>query len=373
MLEINFKIKSNEFFKTHPGSALTDTLIDHLSIPYGYILLEYPNWGQSDIDLFQFLELNFLDKLRYTKTILIVDYTFEGFSPKECPIIQILENNCKKYNINPKKIFYFSGNLKDRSNFINVIPIFLLDCNNHFKKLERNLEKIQNRCILATKNKIFLSLSRRNRTHRVLAHAMLNNSSLKNHVLISQDKIPNIIPDDLTLKRIGYTRKKWDYFSQSLPLIADRDQFHINKPFDMLSSLHYQTYFSIVNETLINDFDETSLFFSEKILKPIVNFQPMVIYGQPGINHALRDLGFKIYDKYFDLSFDFEKDSIIRYKKLLQSIKPVVDNISKLSVAERIEWRFKHTDILEHNFDNFLQKTHSTNAVKIFASRIAEL
>lgn len=375
MLEINFKIKPNEFFTTNPKSVLTSILNKYNTslTPYGYIFLGYPNWHQPDIDLFQYFESDFIDNLRERKTILIVDYTYEGFSAVECPIIKILEDNCKKYNINPKKIFYFSGNLKDKSNLINVIPIFLLDHDDNFKNLENDLKEIQNRCLTATENKIFLSLSRRNRMHRVLAHAMLANSPIKEHGIISQDRLDDISINHQTLERIGYNEKQWKRFTKRLPLIADKNEFHINDPFNTLPDLHYKTSFSIVNETLIHDFNGTSLFFSEKILKPIINFQPMIIYGQPGINHALQDLGFKLYDDYFDLSFDYEKDHILRYKKLLESIEPLVKKLSELSIKEQIDWRFKNKEVLLYNFDNFLKQTHSDYAGKIFAARISEL
>lgn len=377
MLEKNFQITPNEFYTTNAQSVLKTVLAKNNvdAVAYGYIFVGYPNWNQFDIDidLFQYLDPEFLDKLRQTKTLLLVDYTFEGFSPVECPIICVLEENCKKYDINPKKIFYFSGNLKDKSNIINVIPIYLLDYSGNFDMVRKNFVEAKNKCLATFQDKIFLSLSRRNRPHRVLAHAMLVNSSLKEYAIISQDELKDITVNDHTLEKIGYTRKQWRRFSKTLPLIADSNQFHINDPFNILSELHCQTAFSVVNETLVHDYNSTSLFYSEKILKPIINFQPMVIYGQPGINHALKELGFQLYDDYFDLSFDFEPDHILRYKKLLHSLEPLVAKLSTLTMQERVQWRFSRQDVLNHNFDNFLSQTHSKNATKLFAARILEL
>lgn len=375
MLEKNFKIEPNNFYTTNAQSALKTVLAKNNvnDVTYGYIFVGYPNWNQTDIDLFQYLEPQFLDKLRQTKTLLLVDYTYEGFSPAECPIITVLENNCKKYAINSKKIFYFSGNLKDQSNLVNVIPIYLLDDCGNFSIARKNLTEVKNKCFATFQDKIFLSLSRRNRQHRVLAHAMLANSSLRQHAIISQDKLKDITVNDHILEKIGYTRKQWRKFSKTLPLIADLNQFHINDPFNALSELHCKTAFSIVNETLVNDHNNTSLFYSEKILKPIINFQPMIIYGQPGINHALKELGFQSYDDYFDLSFDFEPDPILRYKKLLHSIEPLIAKLSTFTTKERVQWRFSHEDVLTNNFDNFLSQTHSKNAAKLFAARVSEL
>jgi len=375
MPRINIKIQPNEFYTTNTQSVLLDILSRHniSNADYGYIFLGYPNWHQSDIDLFQYLEKDFINSLCNNKTCLVVDYTYEGFSRIECPIIKILEDNCVKYNINPKKIFYFSGNLRDASDLINVIPIFLLDHDSNFKNLVLDIEKIKKDCADNLNDKIILSLSRRNRYYRVLAHAMLFNSSLRDYALISQDTLENFRINDNILANIGYNKKLWKRFNKSLPLIADKNQFHINEPFNYLPELHQSTCFSIVNETLINDCNQTSLFFSEKILKPIINLQPMIIYGQPGINYGLKKLGYEPYDDYFDLSFDNEKDDILRYKKLLNSITPVVENLSNSDVNTKIEWRFKNLDKLRHNFNNFIKQTHSNLAANEFSKIISKL
>jgi hypothetical protein len=375
MPQINLEIRPNEYFTTNPESILTNLLEKYnvSNLFYGYIFLGYPNWHAENIDLFQYLPIDFLDNLRHSNTLLIVDYTFEGFSHTECPIINILEKNCVQYNINPKKIFYFSGNLKDKSDLINVIPIFLLDNNNNFKNLHSDIDVIQKTFLNKKQNEILLSLSRRNRFHRVIAHAMLFSSGLKEYSVISQDVLTDINANENLLRTIGLSPKQWKRFTKNLPLIADENNFHINDPFNHLFDLHAKTCFSIVNETLINDWNDTSLFFSEKILKPIINFQPFVIYGQPGINHAMIDLGFQLYDKYFDLSFDYEKNNTLRYKKLLDSIEKTVHKLANLDVTEQMNWRFQHLEILKNNYNNFLLQTHSNQAGRKFSNIISKL
>lgn len=375
MPRIDIKLTPNDFFTTKTESVLL-TILDRyetLDISFGYIFLGYPNWNQPDINLFQYLDQNFINQLRDKKTVLIVDYTYEGFSYLECPVIKILEKNCELYQIDPKKIFYFSGNLKDSSNLINTVPIFLLDYPNNFNSYDNNIDKIRYEFHLKDQKDILLSLSRRNRQHRVFAHSMLFNSSLKEWAVISQDKLENSRIDKNTLDRLELSEKQWKKYYKSLPLIADDNVFHINDPFNLLPSLHNKTCFSIVNETSINDYNNSSLFFSEKILKPIINFQPMVIYGQVGINHALTDLGFKCYDDYFDLSFDYEQDNFMRYRKLLQNIDKTVKKLSKMSILEQFNWRLRYIDILKHNYDNFIKQTHSKTAASKFYKKISEL
>jgi hypothetical protein len=374
MRHSKFSIVPNEYFTTNESSILLNILFNRSreDIDYGYIFLSYPDWHHDPIDLFQYIHSEFLHSLRTESTILIVDYTYEGFSPIQCPIIKILEKNCLKYDIDPKKIFYLSGNLRDSSDMINVIPIFVLDYNNNWKSIQ-NLDQIKNNFLQKNKDDIILSLSRRNRSHRVIAHAMLINSELNDYSIISQDICRNFKISDITLSNMGLTHKQWKRFQKQLPRIANKNDFEINAVFDHFPTLHDHTCFSIVNETEINNYNNTSMFFSEKILKPIINFQPFVIYGQCGINHALRELGYKLYDDYFDLSFDQEPNNILRYKKLLESITSLTKQLAAASIKEQMDWRFTNIELLEHNYNIFLQQHQSATARSVFLDRISQL
>lgn len=374
MKQFPLKITPNQFFTTNSQSVLLSILLKYShDVKYGYIFLGYPQWGNEPVDIFQYLGDKFLDSLKNNLTILIVDYTFEGFSKHQCPIIKILENNCVNYGIDPKRIFYFSGNLKDHSEIINTIPMFVLDnksCWSSRVTVNRTLESVKVECLKNLEDKIFLSLSRRNRHHRVIGHLLLSNSPIFDYGLVSQDKIKNICIDKITIEKLALSEKAFKRFNKKLPLIADKNKFNINDPFNMLSDLHTSTVFSIVNETLADDYNDTSLFYSEKILKPIINFQPMIIFGQPGVNHELTRLGFKTYDKYFDLSFDYEPDIILRYRGILNSINKLVLDLASMSKQEKINWRFSHQALLEHNYQVFLNTVHSEKQSQLFAELV---
>jgi hypothetical protein len=202
---------------------------------------------------------------------------------------------------------------------------------------------------------------------------MLANSEIFNDCLISQSQSTvdncdmfggDISSDDLT--KMELTFKDWEYFKNSLPFIADGQDFEINEPFNCLSKLHFGTLFSIVNETLANNQNGTSLFYSEKFLKPIINFQPMLIYGQHNINKKLSILGFKTYETYFNLDFDDEPDDILRYKKLLASATDTVRYLKSLSRDRQIEWRFQQNELLEFNFHNALNMPHVITQMSVF-------
>jgi hypothetical protein len=360
MIELKATITTNPYFWSPRGTTLLTPHFDDIDHKINYIklLLKYPVQSYENVDLFQYIDNESLAQLKNHKTVLIFDSVFEGYSPNIIPIAKALYNSCVIHGINPKKIFYFTGNLIDDSAEINIIPMFILDNYHDWKNtLINSLEKARSNCCKNYK-KIILSLSRRNRSHRVLAHCMLFNSPLAEHSIISQDVLFNYRISDRDLKKMEVTDLQFESFKSSLPLLADKNRFEVNDPFNALPELHSKTAFSIVNETLADNCNNTTLFFSEKFLKPIINFQPMLIYGHQGINKKLSLLGFKNYESYFNLDFDDEPDDIIRYKKLLNSASDAVALLKSLSKEKQIEWRFNNVDLLKYNYEVFLENKH---------------
>ena len=328
-------------------------------VVYFNLLLDYGQTPTSTTDLFEFFKNEDIDYLRNNKkAILFFDCTFEGYPEWDLVIAQSLEFSCTKYQINPKKIFLFTGNLKENNynTLINIIPVFLLHLSFQAYGVNSiNLDYAKEMCN-QNFSKFILSLSRRPRSHRVFAHFMLSKSEIFDDAIISQDRIGSNfdwISSDI-LNKMESTQEEFLNFSRNLPFLADGDNFNINKPFSILKKLHSSTLFSIVNETHADNFNNKSLFFSEKTLKPIINFQPMIIYGQAGINRKMSDLGFKTYESYFNLDFDDESDDIYRYRKLLKNVIDVVKYLRSLNRSQQIEWRFKNQELLEFNYKNLL-------------------
>lgn len=385
MKKLLFPNADNPYFRT-PNITLLETILisenkesSKLGFNFAVILLGYPSTGwQKELDIFQFLDKKLIYSLQHENTVLIADYTFEGFSRHQCPIIEILEKNAFRYNINSKKIFYCSGNLKDYSPFINALSIYTLDHATNFRAnrgtiYTSSVDSAIQACRKSSVKKICLSLSRRNRYNRVLAHCILYNSEISKHCIISQAKLDDFCIDETTLQKAQLSPKSIKRFQKKLPLIADTDRFDINEPFNPLLELHSQTLFSIVNETSHDNYNNSSLFISEKILKPIINFQPMIIWGQQHVNKAITELGFQTYDSYFNLDFDSEPDNVLRYKQLLQSITPLTKELASMDVEEKISWRFRHRELLEYNYKVFCANYHSGKQKKIFLQRIKEL
>ncbi len=382
MQKLKIKLEDNPFCSSPEITNLSNYLWfkeyqhlfrQHADINFINLLLGYEQKITATTDLFKFIDADSIDQLRNGRTVLIFDATFEGYGDAELPLKTCLCYNAFLYNIDPTKIFLFTGNFLDTDDSINVIPIFILDTGWDHSVGATTFKDAEVQCF-ENLEKIILSLSRRNRFPRVVAHFALWKSHLKQDSIISQDNVNNTatISTDI-LEKLDLTINDWQEFKNSLPLLADGNNFHINAPFDHLPALHSKTVFSIVNETLISNYNNTSLFFSEKLLKPIINYQPMVIYGQPGINRKIQILGFKTYEEYFDLSFDDEPDDVLRYKKLLTSIESTVNYLKSLSRDEQIAWRFKQLDLLEYNRKVFLHKENTMKQLEVFSKKLTSI
>ena len=382
MQKLKIKLEDNPFCSSPEITNLSNYLWfkeyqhlfrQHSDINFINLLLGYEQKINATTDLFKFIDSDSINQLRNGRTVLIFDATFEGYGDAELPLKTCLLYNAFLYNIDPAKIFLFTGNFLDSDDGINVIPIFILDAGWDHNVVTTTFKDAEVQCF-ENLEKIILSLSRRNRFSRVIAHFALWNSQLKQDSIISQDTVNNsaTLSTDI-LEKLDLTVDDWQEFKRALPLLADGNNFHINAPFDHLPDLHSKTVFSIVNETLISSYNNTSLFFSEKLLKPIINYQPMVIYGQPGINRKITTLGFKTYEDYFDLSFDDEPDDVLRYKKLLASVEHTVTHLRSLSRDEQIAWRFKQLDLLIHNREVFVRKENTMKQLEIFSKKLTSI
>ena len=382
MQKLEIKLEDNPFCSSPEITNLSNYLWfkeyqhlfrQHADINFINLLLGYEQKITATTDLFKFIDSDSIDNLRNGRTVLIFDATFEGYGDAELPLKTCLCYNAFLYNIDPAKIFLFTGNFLDTDNSISVIPIFLLDTGWDYSTGSKNITDARLECF-KNLEKTILSLSRRNRFPRVIAHFALWKSQLKQDSIISQDALSTAatISTDI-LKTLELTAEDWQEFKNALPLLADGNNFHINTPFDHLPDLHSKTLFSIVNETLISNYKNTSLFFSEKLLKPIINYQPMIIYGQLGINRKIQMLGFKTYEQYFDLSFDDEPDDVLRYKKLLTSVKDTADYLQSLSRDKQIEWRFKESELLIYNREVFIRKENTMKQLEVFSKKLTSI
>ena len=364
-------IKSNIYLKGCCHSSFTGDFTffkNDSKIKFVHAMIKYPSW-KKNIDLFKFLSATSLTHLKKTPHVFFLfDASTEGFDPFEYYFFDNLYYNCKKYGVSPKKIVFVSSNLKDEENIISYnqsegieesINVFSFLS---FRKAVRDLyedsinrgpEKNLTRCIKKTKRfykNYFLSLSRAIRPHRTMAQYLLYENNLDKYAILSHDKLSKC-DSYRTCQNYNLDQKKFVGWANKLPLIADTEDFETNHALRLHEDLYHSSLFHIVNETHVDDFNKRSLFYSEKTFRPMIHLQPFLIFGQPYCNQKLQDYGFKIYDDYFDYSFDEEPDTKKRYLKIIEAVKKTVNHLDSLNKFQQIDWRFKNQEKLLHNFN----------------------
>lgn len=345
-------------------------------------------------DWFHFLDTRIIRKLQNKSMFLIYNFRNEGYSGTGFRIFDELYN-CLRYDIPPSQIVLISSNLKNTQTLEHYLsqknydPIRTFD----FPFFERNInvffenrvnytplqwmKNMERQVNTYYKGKhYFCSLSRASRHERAVGTFLLCQTPLKEHALISHD----VLVDPILAETIDYfvdqNKKKmikpFRKWVNTLPLIADRTDFDNNwamGEYDFLK-LFNSVLFQLVNETWVRDWNGTSLFYSEKTFKSMLTFQPFLIWGQPGANYALKDLGYKTYEDWFDLSFDNEPDEIERYKKILQSVGKAVEEIKSMSLKDQIRWRFKNMDVLMHNYEHLSKEGGTQHMLTQFINKL---
>ena len=149
--------------------------------------------------------------------------------------------------------------------------------------------------------------------------------------------------------------------------IIDTDDFETGQPLKIpdKSELYETSYFSIVTESTVF-FDK--LRFTEKLMKPIINLHPFVVYGSCETLKLLRYFGFKTFSDFWDESYD----EILDDKDRFVALTKVIDNLTKLTNQEWDELTEKLKPILIYN-RNLLKQFTYLNKRDVYFENINKL
>ena len=147
-------------------------------------------------------------------------------------------------------------------------------------------------------------------------------------------------------------RKKLDIIWDRLPMMVDitvNDRGRFGGDYDASCGASWpyrNSYFSIVPETHFRSGEAT--FLSEKTFKPIVQYHPFIIVGDPGSLKELHRLGYKTFHPHIDESYDEILDPEARMNAIFEQIK----RLCNMSIHEIHDWYFNMFDIIEYNRDH---------------------
>lgn len=126
------------------------------------------------------------------------------------------------------------------------------------------------------------------------------------------------------------------------PLIkGDADEHRFNLPTISNSFLYVST-----ESAFLNPYP----YITEKTFKPILMKRPFVLVASVGSLAKLRELGFRTFGDYWNEDYDDIADPNVRIQKVLN----IVQKICTLSVAELQQLCYNMSDILEYNFDHYV-------------------
>ena len=279
-------------------------------------------------------------------SFLILDYTWESYDIGH--LYYSIHMECIKYNIPESHVILLTANLDNErntyntwystTNFKHKIATFAAVTFVELNHVFANRIPVDP----ATVNPSFITFAKNPRPHRTAMNYLILENKL--NAVMSQSVVP---PDTL--------REQLSYFDIECnndtvftrPYEIDRSDFDTDMPVQWTEDICKQAInysFVLVQETILEDI---GFYITEKTFKYMLFNRPLIIWGQPGVNHYLKDLGFNLYNNYFDLSFDLIKDDSKRLKSLIDELKRVTDIISTNN--NPYEWIYKDSVTLKRN------------------------
>jgi hypothetical protein len=128
------------------------------------------------------------------------------------------------------------------------------------------------------------------------------------------------------------------------------DNRNIELPSELSATIDWQDQskfdIHIVPETIFNT---EKVHLTEKIFKPIVMYQPFILFGGARSLEYLRSYGFKTFGDLWDESYDYEEDADIRFKKITDLIS-YLNNLNPTDYKKLIQ---QTNNIAKFNREHF--------------------
>jgi hypothetical protein len=292
---------------------------------------------------FKFVDKRIIEHVKNGKAKIVFIYPYEGFANLPgFDDLSILNHWCIDEGLTKDQVYYIHGDFNAPKDVnYTYIPINSFQC---WVPYPREKASVFNP--INNKN-LFLSYTRRSHDHRLLFTCEIINNDLLNRGIISYygGKQKNSIERVKNLNRPDLTASA-KILDNIRPIVLDMD-LDQNNPANNIVHEHYdRTFLSVILET---HFNNETIFFSEKIWKPISVGQPFMVVTGMNFLRELRNLGYKTFDKWFDESYDTMPDLNDRISCIVSEL----DRFSKLSVEELKNIRNEMQDVIIFNKEKF--------------------
>jgi len=331
------------------------------------------NWHDRPQDIFQSFGSVILQELINGQAYAILNHQCESYTTS---FFNTLYKRLKEFPSIPyKKIIYMVAGADAENVYNNFVKeynipaedrINIMYAHHVYKRFAQDPSIIRffnyNRSV--KKEKKFLSLNRRWHDHRLLLVCLLAHNNLIEHGYVSLGVMPDeLIPAEkqiynMSRKRIDFDdiQNGFNLIKNNLPLQVDQVDLSINQfQTKSLPTQFYQTScFSLISSTCGFSYQEKSVGFTEKEVRPILARQPFIIHNLPGTLTHLKNMGFLTFEAWFDESYDTETDDWQRLNKIVKEVK----RLSELSFEEWDRILDEMSPVLEHNYNRMVNYTN---------------
>lgn len=223
-------------------------------------------------------------------------------------------------------------------------------------KKQKNFEDFNSYKISLKKDKKFLCFNKVPREHRIMLldkifeHDLLDQAyySFQGEILFWETDKTWL--DTVDQKYIHFLQHK-DKFPLVLNITPER-----NNPVDIIPDDYKyfdNSYFSVVTETVYeeNNDTESSIFFSEKVWKPIIMQHPFILVGRYKMLAKLKEYGYKSFDPWIDESYD----NIRNPEKRMDAIVEEIKRLCSLTDDQYVQWQQAIAPVVDYNRLHFFK------------------
>jgi hypothetical protein len=312
-----------------------DEIVDE---KYAYLLEIHNSWVLTQLSHYAINE-KVLSDARAGQAYIVLVYHNEGDISGNLYFLRTLVNDL---NVPKAQIFLLHGDYdveKYKDEPYTYVPV------NCFTYWVQQYQR--DNLIDYVPDKLFTCYNRQPRPHRIVILSLLHQHALVERGIVSCG--PSLLNDNIPLKGIlenvlqrtvSYDDLK--FFTEISNSSPDDLNLGVDNPAANIVEEHYQhSFVSVINETLTN-----SIFFSEKIYKPILIGHPFLLMGAPNQLAKLREqFRFKTFGQWWDESYDEIDDMHLRAK----SIVDILVSLNSKTEQELIDIREEMKPTLKYN------------------------
>jgi hypothetical protein len=218
------------------------------------------------------------------------------------------------------------------------------------------------------KHKLFdvlLGIGGPTKPHRHFLYDMINNTSMKDKVIMNFRSVPeNPKDDEFLLDEEGY---------EEMPLTDDWSRYHSSRPiklFGVETTVAYMLPFNIYKQTAYSVVAETGhsndyCLLSEKTFKPILAKRLFIMFAGQHYLKNLRSLGYQTFDGIIDETYDAIADPYVRWSLafnqmmwlstqyqsvILERARPILEH--NAAHIRRVSWNM----VADYSSKNIIEK-----------------